>query len=319
MSRMLQALKNLEARSERPAAQDAAPSPATPPKPASPPKLTQPPTAFVPAAPTVEPPPSAPAAPAPAPTLFSLPVTAPSSAAAVTVTPPAAPLAAKTPPPKRETLLHSRSATRQPTGIERAVRRTLAEPHRRQPLAELAARLRRDAHQTGSRTLLLAGIGRESTTHETALYVAALLAEEGGNILLVDADLARRQLSTDLDDLQEPGFSDLTREGTDPATLVQPTAFEGLAFLPAGSQRFADLENTSDRLARGLGQLAAGYDLAILDGGRAGDQAGATLARLSDATYVVVQLGAVEAAEAQQALRDLRAAGARVLGCIATS
>ena len=42
------------------------------------------------------------------------------------------------------------------------------------------------------------------------------------------------------------------------------------------------------------------------------------LARLADATYFVVQLGAVETSEAQAALRDFRAASARVLGCIAT-
>jgi Mrp family chromosome partitioning ATPase len=224
--------------------------------------------------------------------------------------PGAAEIAPIAPKPKLE--------VRPPTGAERAVRRTLGEPHRRQPLAELAARLRQDVRQTGSRTLLLAGIGPESATHDTALHVAALLADEGGKVLLADGELARRQLSADLDDLQERGLSDLTRENESPGDLLQPTAFSGLAFLPAGSERFADMETSANVLARSLGQLAAQFDLTLIGGGRCGEAGVAALARICDATYVVVQLGTVEAMQAQQALRDLRATGARVLGCIAT-
>jgi Mrp family chromosome partitioning ATPase len=215
-------------------------------------------------------------------------------------------------------LAPARPATRPPTGAERAVRRTLGEPHRRQPPADLAARLRQDAHKTGSRTFVLAGIGAESSTHETALHVASLLAEEGGRVLLIDGDLARRLLSTDLDYLQEPGLSNFSRDSTALGDLLQPTGQSGLSFLPVGTQRFADLDASADVLVRSVGQLAAHYDLVLVDGGRTGDSSLPTLARLCDATYVVVQLGAVEASQAQQALRGLRAAGARVLGCIAT-
>ena len=91
-----------------------------------------------------------------------------------------------------------------------------------------------------------------------------------------------------------------------------------MTFLPAGTQRLADLTSAADRWSRGLGELANDFDLTLIDGGRTGDPAVAALARLADATYVVVQLGVVEASAAQAALRDLRASGARVLGCIAT-
>jgi Mrp family chromosome partitioning ATPase len=60
------------------------------------------------------------------------------------------------------------------------------------------------------------------------------------------------------------------------------------------------------------------YGLVLIDGGQAGSELSAVLARQADATYLVVELGAVEASQAQAALRDLRAAGGRVLGCIAT-
>jgi Mrp family chromosome partitioning ATPase len=343
MARMLQALKNLEARSAWPAARPsvlshlaeipAAAPPAPPPPPAPAPPAPPPPPAAKPAE-----------EPAPQPAENALPVisltqqkfaalfTAPS---AIVVEPPAPSQAPAVESVFVNTMLPAQAAsvdrdeapdppatsppaTRPPTGAERAVRRTLGEPHRRQPLADLAARLRQDAHKTGSRTLLLAGIGAESSTHETALHVASLMAEEGGRILLIDGDLARRLLSTDLDYLQEPGLSDFGRDSAALSDLLQPTAQSGLTFLPVGTQRFADLDASADLLARSAGQLAAQYDLVLVDGGRTGDSSLPTLARLCDATYVVVQLGTVEASQAQQALRGLRAEGARVLGCIAT-
>ncbi|HEX5104487.1 MAG TPA: hypothetical protein VFV87_11780 [Pirellulaceae bacterium] len=323
MARMLQALKNLEARSPKPAPVagvlshlDATRPPAEP----AGAQLAHSRVAYEAAAPAVS----------VVPTMVMVEsawqaLKAPYEPMVVETPPPiapAAPPAAAEPPRVEPPTAEARPvvpATRPPTGAERAVRRTLGEPHRRQPLADLASRLRQDAHQTGSRTLLLVGIGAESTTHETALHVAALMAEEGGRVLLIDADLARRQLSTDLDSLQEPGFSDLARENVSEQPTAQPTAFEGLAFLPAGRQRFIDLENSrADRLARALGQLSAEYDLVLLSGGQANDPAAGPLGRLSDATYIVVELGTVEAGQAQQALRELRAGGARVLGCIAT-
>lgn len=344
MARMLQALKNLEARSQWPAAgagllshlSQAEKQPAKPPEPVAEPEpkagtnvlaqLAQ----AAPSAPgsdaaPVSPPPAEQQPRQPAPVLFTMPSAivvqsparfeAASSDAVVVSTflpressPPAAVPPVPLPRPK----------TRPPTGAERAVRRTLGEPHRRRPLAELVARLRQDASKTGSRTLLLVGIGPESATHETALHVASLLAEEGGQVLLVDGDLARRQLSADLDDLQEPGLSNLARESANPADLLRPTAIQSLSFLPAGTERFANLEESVGDLPRSLGQLAARFDLVLVDGGRSGDPGTAALSRLCDATYVIVQLGAVQASQAQQSLRELRAGGARVLGCIAT-
>jgi Mrp family chromosome partitioning ATPase len=327
MARMLQALKNLEARSAWPAAKPSVLSHLAETPPAAPPPASKPaeqrvlaPAEFI-APPVVE------VAPPTAPALFAAP-------SAIVIEPPAPSEGQAIDQVVVNTMLplaaaargvasalqpaSSHPVTRRPTGAERAVRRTLGEPHRRQPLADLAARLRQDAHKTGSRTLLLVGIGQDSSTHETALHIASLLAEEGGRILLIDGDLARRLLSSDLDYLQEPGLSNLSRDSAALSDLVQPTAQAGLAFLPVGTQRFADLDASADPLARSVGQLAAPYDLVLVDGGRTGDPGVATLARLCDATYVIVQLGTVEASQAQHALRELRAGAARVLGCIAT-
>lgn len=315
MSSMLQALKNLEARSAWPPKKNvlghlavtAATATAT-----ATASATEANAPIRESARIAESPPT-PATEQPQP-LFAVQQVAPAlaSLAPTSATPPAAPLL--------EEPTTSAQRTRAPSSAERATRRLLSEPHRRQPIRDLADRLRQDAHETGSRTMLFVGIGDESATHAALLHIAALLAEEGGRVLLVDGDLAQRSLTLELESVQQAGLSDLISANAPTANdLIQPTAFQRLAFLPAGTQRQAALSSAGDRLTRILGGLTGSYDLLLIDGGRSRDGAANVLARLADATYVVVQLGTVEANAAQAALRDLRSAGARVLGCVATS
>jgi Mrp family chromosome partitioning ATPase len=210
-------------------------------------------------------------------------------------------------------------AARPPTSLERSIRRTLSDPNRAQPLLQLAHRLARDLEQTGSKTVLWIGVGASSGTHESLLAAAAILApEQPGQTLLIDADLKRRPLSEALEFGQEPGLAELLSSGELLRAPCRPTAFEKVSLLPAGLVHNVDLAAAGSRLDDVLKNLAADYSLLLVDGGRSVDPAAAALARLADATYFVVQLGAVEASEAQAALRDFRAAGARVLGCIAT-
>jgi len=209
--------------------------------------------------------------------------------------------------------------SRNPSSLERQVRRTLSDPVRSQPLVQLADRLRRDAEQTASKTLLFVGVGEESRAHEALLYAAALLAERPGEqVLLVDADLARRALTDGLEQGQMPGLAELLRGDGAVRERCQIAALPGLSLLPAGLLRHVDLSAAGSRLEAVLRQAAENHSLVLIDGGRSGDLAATALARLADATYFVVQLGAVETSEAQAALRDFRAASARVLGCIAT-
>jgi Mrp family chromosome partitioning ATPase len=205
------------------------------------------------------------------------------------------------------------------TNFERQVRRTLSDPVRGQPLAQLADRLRRDIEQTGGKTVLLVGVGPQSVTHEALLYAAARLAEHGQEkVLLVDADLARVPLSEAFDYGRERGLAELVRGDGLPRDLCQMTSIGRLSFLPAGQLRHDDLSTAGPRLEEVLKALSHDYACVLIDGGRTGDLTAAALARLADATYLVVQLGTVETSEAQATLRDFRAAGARVLGCIAT-
>lgn len=300
MARMLQALKNLEARTPRPAggmlahlAEPAAPKPreARPtPEPTPPPK------------PESTPKPAGQAPPPPATTLRPAPSAEPDVVARL--------LDARDSSPK--------AAQRAPSQLESVIRRTLSDPARLPPIRQMADRLLADARHSASRTLLLAGVGQASTTHEALLYAGALLAEPAGSVLLVDADIQRRTLTKGLECSDAIGLGELLASRDSPRSLCQPTSVGGLSLLPAGRIQAANLSAAGSRLGELLHELAGDFKLVLVDGGRTAELSAATLARLTDATYLVVKLGAVEAAEAQVALRDLRAAGARVLGCIAT-
>ena len=208
---------------------------------------------------------------------------------------------------------------RQPTLLERAIRRTLAEPLRSEPVRQLADRLKADLDQVAGRSILIAGVGPASETHEVILQAAAILAEAGEPILVIDGDAARRTLTSQLELREGTGLAELAHGEEPDSDPICGTSFDNLSVLPLGKVRLPDPASVGNRLAAIVQSLEESYRLVIIDGGRTGEQAAPALARLCDATYFVVRLGETEAVQAQSALRDFRAAGARLLGCIATS
>src|SRR5262245_51767037 len=111
------------------------------------------------------------------------------------------------------------------TSLEKSVRRTLGDPLRGQALVEMAERIRRDVEKTGGKTALLAGVGSESSAHEAALYAAAVLGR-GQRVLLMDADVARRPLTSGFGRGAQPGLADLIQTQQQPRDLCLPTALE---------------------------------------------------------------------------------------------
>jgi Mrp family chromosome partitioning ATPase len=222
-------------------------------------------------------------------------------------------------PPTPESAIPPAPAGRQPTLIERTVRRTLADAERSEPFRQLADRLRTDMEKSGGRTVLITGVGQASETHEVILHVAAVLAERGQPILVIDADAARRSLSEQLELADRAGLAEAVHASRDPLLLVESTALDELSLLPFGAAAAGEPATSANRLSSVVQSLEARFRLVLIDGGRASDAGAATLARLSDATYFVVRLGETGAAAGQSAVSEFRAAGARVLGCIATS
>lgn len=200
--------------------------------------------------------------------------------------------------------------------LERQVKRTLNDRVRSQPLVDLVDRLVRDMEQTESKVLAFVGLGASDDLHLPILQAAMILAEKRGKrVLLVDGDVARRALSDGLEYGHCPGFSELSAGKVEIRNAYQATATKQLLFMPAGQMQPANGSGAEAALEKAVGELKADFDCVLID---AGGELASALAQVSDAAYLVVELGTVETNTAQATLARLRAAGARVLGCIAT-
>jgi Mrp family chromosome partitioning ATPase len=207
-------------------------------------------------------------------------------------------------------------AVKAPCELERQIKRTLNDRIRSQPLVDLVDRLVRDMEQSESKVLAFVGLGASDDLHFPILQAAMALAEKRSKrVLLIDGDVARRALSDGLEYGRCPGLGELSAGIAQVANVCQATATKQLLFVPAGQMQPAMDSATEEALEKALGQLKVNFDCVLID---AGGELASALAQASDAAYLVVELGAVETNTAQAALARLRAAGARVLGCIAT-
>jgi Mrp family chromosome partitioning ATPase len=220
--------------------------------------------------------------------------------------------------PEAKKLPASISATRAPSELERRLKRVFSDPVRSRPVTELVDRLIRDMQQSKSKVLAFVGMGTSGDSHLPILQAAMVLAERRSrNVLLVDGDVERRSLSKGLEYGSCPGLGEVIAGKIDIKTGCQPTATKQLLFLPAGQvQSMADV-SAAKACEAAIGQLKSDWDCVLIEAGSADGSAAAALAQSSDATYLVIELGAVETNAAQAALARLRAGAARVLGCIA--
>jgi Mrp family chromosome partitioning ATPase len=101
------------------------------------------------------------------------------------------------------------------------------------------------------------------------------------------------------------------------AAAALPTARENLFLLPAGNRTADGNSGELTALAAPLAKWRGEFPLVLIDGGDALSEGATVLSRLCDATYLLVGLGAATTDSAREATRRFRAAGGRLLGCIA--
>ena len=207
--------------------------------------------------------------------------------------------------------------TRSATLFEHRIRETLLHPARSRPFAELVQRLRQDFRGTKERSLLFTGIGTSSRGDEMLAHVAALFAEEGERVLLVDADFERTGLTAGFGAGTLGGLQNVLAAPRIWQDNLLKTSFDNLLFLPAGRGNL-NTATAGDALSSLIPKLEAEYPLVLIDGGQSSGTLLLPMARSCDATYFVIRLGATDAKEAQGALKSFRTAGARVMGCVAT-
>lgn len=168
------------------------------------------------------------------------------------------------------------------------------------------------------RTLVVtsASPGEGKTTTVGNLGIA--FAQQNLRVLLVDCDLRRSRLHSAFDLPRGPGLTELLLGQVDQDTAVKPTTVPGLYVLPAGTAPPNPSEMLGgEKMRATLQSLSEAFDIIILDTPpllAASD--GAILATLSDGVVVVLRAGATESEAAQQAMHQLNAVGARVVGAV---
>jgi Mrp family chromosome partitioning ATPase len=199
------------------------------------------------------------------------------------------------------------------TTLEQTVQRLLSDPRFASAYRQLVDRLEQDIVQRNVNNFALAAIESWRGQAELALGIAGMLAERGGDVLLVDGGGNGATLSFELGQARAGGLAQWLAAPSSWSKWVQPTGLRNLYFLPAGS---GDVGADPD-WPQALQNLRGTFRQVIINAIEAPAAKQELLTRAATATYLTVPLGLAETVPAQQTLARLRSKGARVLGCIA--
>ena len=151
-----------------------------------------------------------------------------------------------------------------------------------------------------------------------AAAVAALIAQGGARVILVDCDLRHRSLSHELAPAASAGFLDVVAGKIDLADAVWTDPTTGMAFLSAGRRVPNAAEALASDAAKSLfDMLQSKYDYVIVDLAplAAGVDVRAT-SGLIDSYVLVIEWGVTKIDAVQYALRHAPGLQANIVGAV---
>lgn len=168
------------------------------------------------------------------------------------------------------------------------------------------------------RTLVItsASPGEGKTT--TAANLAVSFAQQGLRVLIVDCDLRRARLHRVFKTPREPGVTELVLGLETQESTVVETETVGLYVLPSGRLPPNPAEMLGgERMRSTLTKLTESFDMIILDTPPLLAASDASiLATMVDGVLLVVRAGETEAEAGVQAIQQLNAVGARIVGAV---
>lgn len=181
----------------------------------------------------------------------------------------------------------------------------------------VAASLRFSTESGIPKTILLTSARPSEGKSSSAVALAQIFARRGMPVLLIDCDLRKPAFQSPSD---HAGLTKLLTNDDPIAAYVSPTRFENLSLLPAGQvpPNPADLLSTS-RFSAILREASAQFDLVIIDAPpMLGLADSALIASISKYVIFVVESGKTRTSLAREAVRNLKASGAHVIGATLT-
>lgn len=167
------------------------------------------------------------------------------------------------------------------------------------------------------RVLMVASAAKDEGKSVTAANLAAVLAESGERVILVDADVHRPSQMQRFGVPNSVGLSTLlASDGVPVDSVLQSTAVPGLWVLPAGPPpNTSGSLFTSSRLSARLGALRRECDMLVIDTPPTLAQSDAALlASHADGVLFVVDARTSRARQVRHALELLRQSGAWIIG-----
>ena len=168
------------------------------------------------------------------------------------------------------------------------------------------------------RTLVVTSPAPSEGKTTTAANLAVSFAQQGMRVLLVDCDLRRSRIHKMFGVPREPGMTELILGQQELDAVARETAVPGLYILPSGVLPPNPSELLGgERMRKTLASLGEAFDLIVLDTPpllAASDAA--ILATIADGVVLVVRAGVTEALAGQQAIAQLQAVGARIVGAV---
>ena len=151
-----------------------------------------------------------------------------------------------------------------------------------------------------------------------ASTLAVALAQTGARVLLLDCDLRRSRLHRVFGRTNHVGVSNAVLDHDVLRTEVLDTTVTNLSLLPAGPRVAAPAELLqSERFVELLDELGRLYDMVVIDSPPVIAVTDALIvATRVDAVMFVARAGRTRRDLARRAVRDLRAVGANVAGCV---
>ena len=173
--------------------------------------------------------------------------------------------------------------------------------------------------ELGSRKVILitssrAGEGKSTTS----LAMARDAASAGQRVLLIDADMRRPSLHSELNQDQEPGLSNFLTQQMLVESVIRETEYPGLSFIAAGAKPPSPAKLLSGQAFRSmLDYLRERYDQIIIDSPPVLGLADAPrLASVVDGTILVIEANRAQRGAIDSALKRLAAARAHIIGAV---
>ncbi len=169
-----------------------------------------------------------------------------------------------------------------------------------------------------AQTILITSPSQGTGKTTIASNLAQLISEEGGDVILVDADLRRPAVHSRLKMTREPGLSDVFSDHTDIQSVIrQRNGKESLRVITAGNTPSKTTGTTgSRRIAAVLSSLKESYGLVIVDAPPLLLADAFNLASAVDAVVLVVEPGATGDRQAKAIKEQLDRANAKILGIV---